>query len=65
MRLSFLPTIPHPEPLKEARQRDRLVEGKRDEGMDGLPMPLFGNAMNAWDVKLGNVGLGRKISCHV
>ncbi len=27
--------------------------------------PLFENAMNAWVVKLGNVGLGRKISCHV
>ena len=65
MRLSFLPTIPHPEPLKEARQRDRLVGGKRDDGMDGLLKPLFGNVMDIWDVKLRNVGSGRKISCHV
>ncbi len=29
--------------------------------MGELQLPLFGNAMYAWDVKLGNVGSGRKI----
>ena len=58
MRLSFLPTIPHPEPLKEARQRDRLVGGKRDEGMDGLPMTAIWECYGHLGCKIEECWLG-------
>ena len=41
------------------------LKGRETRGWMDYQWPLFGNAMNAWDVKLGIVGLGRKISCHV
>ena len=65
MRLSFLLAIPHPEPRKRPGNRIAWLEGRETRGKDGLPIPLFGNVMDIWDVKLRNVGLGRKISCHV
>jgi hypothetical protein len=41
------------------------LKGGETRGWMDYYWPLFGNAMSAWDVKLGIVGLGRKISCHV
>ena len=50
--------IPHPEPLKEARQRDRLVGGKRDEGMDGLPMTAIWECYGQLGYKVEESWLG-------
>ncbi len=65
MRLCFLPTIQHPEPPKEAGRGIAWLKGRETRGWVDYQLPLFGNAINAWDVEFGNVGLGRKIYCHV
>jgi hypothetical protein len=41
------------------------LKGRETRGWLDCHWPLFGNTLNAWDVKLGNVGLGRKIVCRV
>jgi hypothetical protein len=36
------------------------LKGRETRGWTDYQWPLFEDAMNAWDIKLGNVGLGRR-----
>ena len=65
MRLSFLPTILGSQAERKPGSGIIWLKGGETRGWMDYYWPLFGNAMSAWDVKLGIVGLGRKISCHV
>jgi hypothetical protein len=55
----------HPEPPKRGRVAGPPGWRKETRGWVDYNLPLFGNAMTTWDLKLGNVGSGRKIYCHV
>jgi hypothetical protein len=54
-------------PSLQRKPGDGIVwlKGRETRGWVDYQLSLFGNAMNVWDIKLGNVGLGRKICCLV